>query len=492
VKDETIQLDLAAATKPRIIFKPGSWLTKMDFINHLILFNNVLITVLSEKEGGKTCFSTLLQSNLDQQIKPISMTLSPPCERTEFIADIATQLHLNSDSSTDLASIVQQVNERKAHVLIIVDNAQNLPEDVIKEAMLAIKSQDSFGYFHLCLVSDYSVVATLNKLAVEQFDNLIHTIELGLLNESETRTYVLQRAMNARLINRPLSDAQFKQFYQMTKGNLAKINANLESFILKGSTPQKTTNSVNVKRVGAIAGSAFLVVAAAYTYFNNAYQTTSITDLVSASTKSRMVKIFTNKPTTADKPKQLVSKIPNWEDFATRQFVAFALPKKQVLDDNFFEEENYNTVAIVDKVLVVPKVVAKIPAEKAVALAKEVTSKSTKVAKPAIKSNPKLAQKKPDSVHASEPATKEGAVKFTIQLTASHKESDIHRFRKNNKIVAKTKIRHFTNAKGSWYILTFGEYSTMQNAREQAKKLPPQLTKLNPWIRTVTGLENIG
>lgn len=210
MKEGVIQSELAAVIQPRVLFKPGSWLAKIDFINHLIIFNNVLITVLSEKEGGKTSFGTLLQSNLDPQIKSVPMTVKPPCNRENVIKEIATQLHLNQDENTDITSIVAQVNERKAHVLLLIDDAQHLPEYLIKEAMLAIKNQENFSFFHLCLLSDYSVVATLNQLTASFFDNLVHTIELGSLNESETRTYVLQRAMTAHVISKPLTDVQFK------------------------------------------------------------------------------------------------------------------------------------------------------------------------------------------------------------------------------------------------------------------------------------------
>lgn len=71
-------------------------------------------------------------------------------------------------------------------------------------------------------------------------DSFIHTIELGALNESEARTYVLQRAMASHLISKPLSDAQITQFYQLTKGNLAKINNDLEAFVNQCTPPIKT------------------------------------------------------------------------------------------------------------------------------------------------------------------------------------------------------------------------------------------------------------
>lgn len=477
----TIQLETGAVNQPRTLFKPSSWLAKIDFINHLILFNNVLITVLSEKEGGKTSFSTLLQNNLDQQIKSVAMTVQPPCDRQEIINHIAAQLHLNHDAETNIQSIVAQVNERKAHVLLIIDNAQHVPESLIKEAMLAIKNQGDFGFFHLCMVSDYSVVATLNHLANEQFNNLIHSLELGPLNESETRTYVLQRAMTARLINRPLSDTQFKQFYQLTKGNLAKINANLEPFILKCSEPRKNSKMMLLKRT-SMAISAAVVVGASYLYFNGTFSLNQLPEIAQLTASTPIKNIIGKVPA----QNELASFIASWQDSSTRQFVHYALPKKQILDDVFDEDQNINTVAIVDKVLVIPTV--------------KRTKETLVRTQPDVARAPAVSESKLVQIYqpaqakvAKAPVTrKTGANLYTIQLVASHKVSDVHRFRQSNKLFAKTKVRHFTNAKGSWYILTLGEFDSRTKAQDEAKALPADLAKLNPWIRPVGGLSNIG
>ena len=145
MRDKMIQTDCVATAPVRTLFKPGSWLAKIDFINHLILLNNILIAVLSEKEGGKTSFITLLQNNLDQQIKSVSVTITNVCDKQNIINDLATQLQLNHDDAIDIQSIVAQVNERKAHVVLIIDDAQHLPESLIKDVMLAIKNQDNFN-----------------------------------------------------------------------------------------------------------------------------------------------------------------------------------------------------------------------------------------------------------------------------------------------------------------------------------------------------------
>lgn len=507
MKDETTQNDVKAAVQPRILFKPTSWLAKIDFINHLILFNNVLITVLSEKEGGKTSFNTLLQNNLDQQIKSVAMTLTPPCQPEEFITQIATELHLNYDQYTDIGSLVNQINERKAHVLLIIDNAQNLPEDLVKQMMLALKNQENFGFFHVCLVSDYSIVATLNHLAIDQFNNLVHTIELGPLNESETRTYVLQRAMNARLINRPLTDLQFKQFYQLTKGNLAKINSSLEAFIYQCGNPKKK-NQFNTFRKAAVAASVLVAITASYLVIDFKSEPTQLPQpikepvSVTATVGKKLNTLFSGYTNKADS-KPMLSEIPFWLDSAKHQFVEFALPTKQNLDLDLYaeetEEEDLNTVAVLDKVVIIPRLQPKrdVPAHNLVADKPAINANTVvaiaKAAKPVahkIAAQQKMA-KTNSPVKAGKPV-KSKAGSYTIQLAASHKAADVHRFKKNNPLLAKAKVRHFTNEKGDWYILTLGEFSSRGEAQGSVNKLPKALAKLSPWVRAVSGLDSVG
>ena len=486
MNDGKMKLDIEAAVQPRILFKPTTWLAKIDFINHLILFNNVLIAVLSEKEGGKTCFSTLLRNNLDQQVKSISLTLTPPCNREHLILHIATQLHLNHDETTSFETLVDQVNERKAHVLLVLDNAQLLSESLIKEMMLAIKKQEDFAFFHVCLVSDYSVVATLNQLAAEQFNNLIHTIELGALNENETRTYVLQRGMNARLLNKPLTEEQFKQFYQLTKGNLTKINSSLESYIFKCSRQIKRNKTLALKKV-SLAISAVVVVAVTYVAFDNTLLSPLSTKTITASVQSNLGSIFKRNRVDLAESKPLKSTIPSWLDSSTHQSVHYASPKKQYLDEDLFAEENedfINTVAILDKVLVIPKIKPQNDWRDSSLGSADKPTLESKIVEVGTLNDKELA----DKTVSQHTKTKV----YTIQLAASHRESDVLRFKKSSPLLAEAKVRQFSNSKGIWYVLTLGEYDSFSYAQSQTKQLPVALTKLNPWVRPLVGLDNIG
>lgn len=473
-----IQSEAKAETEPRVLFKPGSWLAKIDFINHLILFNNVLVTVLSEKEGGKTSFGTLLQNNLDQQIKSASIVIKPPYHKENLIKDIATQLQLNPDENTDIISIVRQINEQKSHVLLLIDDAQYLPDDLIEEILFAIKSQENYSFFHLCFLSDYSIVASLNHLRASLSDSFIHTIELGTLNESEARTYVLQRAMASHLISKPLSDAQFQQFYQLTKGNLAKINNDLEAFVNQCTPPKKKDVFKRVKTAGIAAGT---IVVAGFLgfYLSQAFHFLPSQDSI-ATPPAHSEEIQTIVMKLPELPEKLESYIASWQDSSTRQLVYSSLPKKEAFEDPD-DEMLSDTKAIVDKVVVIPKLPANnLLAEKHQMPAKHVgeakrkkvsSKKQIKLAKsPAKKTTPKLATNL-----------------YTIQLTASHDKKHIEYFRKTNKLLAQNaKLRRVTNSQGVWYVLTLGEYQNKVQAQHRVSKLPTSLAKLHPWVRPVS------
>lgn len=480
MSNEINQPGVVPASHSRTLFKPASWLAKIDFINHLILFNNVLITVLSEKEGGKTSFASLLQSNLDDQIKAITLTATPPCNREQIINDIATQLHLNNDAQSDIFALVAQVNERKAHVLLIIDDAQHLPESFIKEVMLAIRNQGDFGFFHFSFVSDYSIVAALNNLAIEQFNNLIHSIEIGPLNESETRTYALQRAMSFHLITKPLSEEQSKQFYKQTKGNLATINNTLESFIFGCATRKVSKKSVLIKKA-SFAVSAAIVAGVSYVYFDMMQHNTP------ENTKNMLQHIQTAAIDAGHSaPMVLTSIIPNWQDSTTRQLVHFELPLKQNLDEQN-DETDLTRLAIVDKVIVIPTIKLSPP---------PVSSESV-VGASVAQANRTMN----DATHlAAQVATVKKAVitnkqiqsskLFTIQLAASHNKTEIKHLKQANKSLSKTRVREFKNHQGSWYILTLGEFNSRNQAQSQLNKLPPALAKLHPWVRPVASLKS--
>lgn len=475
--------------RSRSLFKPTSWLAQIDFINQLVLFNNVLITVISEKAGGGSSFSSLLLKNLDQQARSIFMEASPSCEAKEILAGVSAQLNLNQEAMLNMHSIVDQVTQNKTHVLLVIDNAQYLPEALLHEFLMAIKSQKEIGFFHLCLISDNSIVKPLKNCVANECENLVHTIELGALNESEMRTYVLQRAMASGLISKPLSDSQFKALYQLTRGNIAKINSNLESFIIKCTDKKELkTNKSFIKRAGLAICAAALCSSFSYIYFFHIQPTIeSSKEILTTSLPSINQTMIEQSDSVVHEEIQM-SYVSSYLDDSVIQLVHNALPKKQDLDLSE-EEQNNTTVALVDKVIVIPIIPKKEINKVVVHVHRTTTTFVHERQKLATKIVAHSASTKPVKIINKAIAR---SPNFTIQLVASHRRSDLERFKRNNKMAATAKIRQLTNGQGSWYVLTLGEFNTRGEALNKVNNLPVTLAKFNPWIRPIASLKSVG
>ena len=239
----------------------------------------------------------------------------------------------------------------------------------------------------------------------------------------------------------------------------------------------------------SIAACAAVITSFSYIYFTGIAAHQNQVETITLNTSLPSISQAVNEQlASAIREEVLVSYLPDFRDSSVIQLVQNALPKKQILD--LPEEEQTNTVALVDKVIVIPTV-QRNDGQQAADEARRTTMGLVHEHQPsaptvAIVDHVKEAAK--DSM-ATKVASSAG---FTIQLVASHKKSDVDRFKRSSSVYAGTTIRQFTNQKGNWYILTIGEYSTRAEALKKASSLPKSLAKLNPWVRPVSGLKSIG
>lgn len=477
--EETKAMEKEPAVVLNTLFKPGSWLAQIDFMNHLTLSNNVLITVLAEPQGGKSSFCAVLIGHLDKQITPQMCKATASCEAEQLLEHIVTQLHFDKEKVTSVELLAEQITATQKQHLIIIDDAQHVPESFIKDCMLATKKQGDRGFFHLCLVSDYSLSDSLDNLSKDAFNNLIHKIDLGPLSENETKTYLLQRATSTNLLSLPLPEANVKEFFQNTKGNLAKINAEMAAFIANCKPIELPKNKVWPKRAAALGFSFVLGAVASYWAASSLGKLPWQRNWTDPREQAKLAALTAVEPVPtkalALSRKQFRSEIPSWLDSSHFQTVEATPPTQEFAELQDEELENEINLALVDKVVVIPKITPGVDLSRAQALLVQEASNS---AVSVDKKNRQLAKK----------STK----LYTIQLVASHEIADVNRFRESIPQLAEAKLRHFTNVTGSWYILTLGEYVDPTQAQLQSKQLPPQLSKLNPWVRPLSGLTDIG
>lgn len=491
-------------TSTKNTFKPSAWLTKIDFINHLVLFNNALIAILAEEGGGKTTFSELLQTSLDSQIKSYLLKATPPFSQAGLLAQLATLLHLRADSELTFANLIQQINERKAHILVVIDDAQHVSDSFLVDLLTELKQQGEQCFFHVCLISDFSLVASLNKLEAASLDHLVHRVEPGALTENETKTYVLNNLPSLKRIDLTMSDKRLEQFYQLTGGNIARINKEMISYFcpetLNSASLQKSSYS---KYIGLSATLAVALLASVYVWQNqDLFRQTKppvqeSTQRVAAAEKL-LPSVITSTPVFPNEERTLASEIPNYNErtdsyipsltvSSTRQETQPS-PLKRVVDIVLDEEEENSSLVVMDKVVVIPKTIGNTPAKQVASLERNVVSTRDT---PKAMAHPALASEVTTTVAVKTPDSTTQQKQYTVQLLASLNLEDVKRF-VNDHHLTNTKIR-LTKRQGiNWYVLTLGEYGRFDQAQQAAKNLPAGLTQYKPWIRSTTGLNALG
>lgn len=74
---------------------------------------------------------------------------------------------------------------------------------------------------------------------------------------------------------------------------------------------------------------------------------------------------------------------------------------------------------------------------------------------------------------------------YTIQFYASRDLKSAERMRNTMPCKDSLAIAKVASHDNSWYIITYGKYDSQQNAYEQLKRLPRELTAYSPWVRRV-------
>ncbi len=453
-------LSVAPVVKP--IFKPVSWLKKIDFVKRMILDNNVLISLLGEPGRGKTTFAKLLQDSLPAHIQSFNVSAGLTFDRHAFLERLSVLLE--SDAVTSIADVVAQSNDKKSHTLLIIDDAHHLPADFIEEILEAIKPQGNSGYFHVFIISDFSLMPVLNRFAEEKYTDMIHSIEVGPLNEGETKSYVIQQLLALMGVEKTVTDERVKQFHQLTEGHILDIHREMDAFFSDVAPTKIAFHSSRRFRGVSVVAMVFLAITAV-TYLWHS----EVAPPIQVAKQQLPVKISIAK---IDKP--LSSEIPAYNVAVFQQGV---LPAPLYRDDHADEamsNQVSSIVAVVDKVVVAPKILPKTVAH---------ASKKANIASHAL-----VGAKKTASVKLK-PLIDQS--RYTIQLIASHRQSELQRFVERHHLKVKTQVRVTKRQGKVWYVLTLGDYKKRQHANYAASQLPKEIALLKPWVRSVGDLKAV-
>ncbi|STX50726.1 DamX-like protein [Legionella busanensis] len=432
------------------LYKPHNWLAKINFINHLVLFNDLIIVVMAERGGGKTSFVHLLQENLDLEINVNLIDAKTPLAEAQILTELEKFCKQPKCIKPQLSELVKEVNTIKKHILIIIDNAHCLKEDFLKSLLEEVRKYQH-NFFHICLATDFSLNPLLNSLHSDSYKDLIHTIELGPLSKKETRKYLLKKLPVSRGISKNLTDKCLNEFYNLTSGQIAQINAHLDAFFKLNKTNQLPL----LKSINFMGGLFFLALLIAYV------------GKIKFKTYETSASQFSNsfKPILVAENQNIIQ-----EPLVQNNQVTISTKKSidQALEQFFINEEVSS--AYVNHLHFINEEVSKI--------AQAVLIEESELS--FLKSNLQPINNFFETKLA--PNTMPENSYFTIQLGAGPDKEKLKHFLLKH-MISDAQINHVKLNGKDWFIVTLGQYSQVKQAKMALNHLNPKLLKLKPWVR---------
>ena len=192
---------------------------------------------------GKTMLVRNLFSELDEREVMAAQLVTTQVEPDDMLRMVCASFglaHEGLNKATllhNLEVIARARHSEGKRVLLVVDEAQNLPPRSVEELrMLSNFQVEGRSLFQSFLLGQEEFKLTLQKPGLEQVrQRIIASYHLDALNEEDTRKYVEFRLKQVGWAGDPaLTDDLFPRLYQYTEGVPRRINTTFDRLLLYG------------------------------------------------------------------------------------------------------------------------------------------------------------------------------------------------------------------------------------------------------------------
>lgn len=218
---------------PKFFFGSRSHNKAMAYLHYGLRQGEGFIVITGEIGAGKSMLIGHLIDQLDRSNVVAANLLTTNVEPDALLSHILSAFRIEPSGSGKSAELdafedflYDQMN-RGRRVLLIVDEAQNLPFRTIEELrMLSNMDYEGTPLFQVFLVGQPEFREKLSGANMEQFrQRVIASYHLEPLNAAETRDYVEHRLALVGWSNRPAFSADaFERIFEATGGVPRKIN----------------------------------------------------------------------------------------------------------------------------------------------------------------------------------------------------------------------------------------------------------------------------
>lgn len=327
----------------------------------------------------------------------------------------------------------------------------------------------------LILFSDSSINATLASLSAPfTRETVVNKVHMSPLKEPETHDYLFHRLKIAGLTGKnPFKSADIKSIHKAAGGLPGNINEKAHTLLMNRFSVEKST-SRSIKLSGffkksflGVAGFIALLSLVIFLFFSKEKKS----NIPSVNLPDPKIQVSGNLKKTDTKP-------PDFAASASPVVSSNGSEKATQLLDKPKDKFN-KTVSIVS-------VKSKDEPGKKKIKSSDPDNKKKKQEKAISK---KL--KKGKQIYRENWILSQNPSFYTIQLIGLQNEKSIHKFVKKYKLFNHVAYYKTLYHKKDWYPLLYGVYPTRREALSAMKKLPQELGKLSPWIRSFSSIQQI-
>ena len=205
----------------------------LSFLEYGLEQADGFIVITGDVGTGKTTIVQTLLQNLDPNELMVANLVTTQLQEDDLMHLVAANfgLRVNANSKAlllrDLERLFIQQAQENRRVLLIVDEAQNLPKRSVEELrMLSNFQQNGRPLVQIFLLGQEEFRTTLLSEGFEQLrQRVIATYHLNPLDEPETRTYIEHRLGCANYQGYPaFTDDAFGAIYRASEGVPRRIN----------------------------------------------------------------------------------------------------------------------------------------------------------------------------------------------------------------------------------------------------------------------------
>ena len=244
---------------PAFFFQSSVHRRAIAYMNYGLTQGEGFVIVTGTPGTGKTMLVKKLFRNLNKDKLQIGIVVTSqvgPEDTLRLVSSafgLQIQAHDKASLLTNFEKFIFEKAKTGKRLLLIVDEAQNLPKQSLEELRLLTNLEiNGHSIFQVFLIGQNELKRIIYLPDMEQFkQRIVSTYQLDPLDVEETRNYILFRLQHAGWQDKPAFDPEvFAAIHAFTDGIPRKINSLCDRLLLYGYLEE--INLIDVSAVNKV------------------------------------------------------------------------------------------------------------------------------------------------------------------------------------------------------------------------------------------------